>query len=77
MNRITLPPGGLPIGSQEGITPPEAVSGRGSTDVGDVSWVTPTTEFYAATWVPGTPPHTWQAVAASGTTIEACGSMYP
>lgn len=69
----TLPPGGLPIGSQEGISSPEAVSGRGSTDVGDVSWVAPTTQFYAATWVPGTPPHTWQAVATSGTTIGEKG----
>src|SRR5262245_7866125 len=71
----SLPPGGLPIGSQEGISPPDAVAGRGSTDVGDVSWVVPTTQFFAATWVPGTPPHTWQAVAASGTTIGEKGML--
>ncbi len=71
----TLPPGGLPIGSQEGISTPESVPGRGSTDVGDVSWVAPTTQFFAATWVPGTPPHTWQAVAASGTTIGEKGML--
>ena len=71
----TLPPGGLALGSQQGITPPEAQKGRGSTDVGDVSWVVPTTEFYAATWVPGTPPHTWQAVAASGTSIGHKGML--
>jgi len=71
----TLPPGGLPIGSQEGISPSDAVAGRGSTDVGDVSWVVPTTGFFAATWVPGTPPHTWQAVAASGTTIGEKGML--
>ena len=61
--------------SQDGISPPDSVSGRGSTDVGDVSWVVPTTQFFAATWVPGTPPHTWQAVAASGTTIGEKGML--
>ncbi len=71
----TLPPGGLPIGSQEGLSPPESVAGRGSTDVGDVSWVVPTTQFFAATWVPGTPPHTWQAVAASGMSIGEKGLL--
>jgi aminobenzoyl-glutamate utilization protein B len=71
----TLAPGGLALGSQEGLSPPDPTAGRGSTDVGDVSWVVPTTEFYAATWVPGTPPHTWQAVAASGTSIGAKGML--
>ena len=41
----------------------------GSTDVGDVSWLVPTVGFYAATWVPGTPAHSWQAVAAGGMSI--------
>jgi aminobenzoyl-glutamate utilization protein B len=39
----------------------------GSTDVGDVSWNVPTVGFSTATWVPGTPAHSWQAVAAGGT----------
>ncbi len=47
----------------------------GSTDVGDVSWVVPTTEMRAATWVPGTAPHTWQAIAAGGTDIGVKGMM--
>jgi aminobenzoyl-glutamate utilization protein B len=38
----------------------------GSTDVSDVSWITPTAQFRAASWPVGTRPHTWQAVAASG-----------
>ena len=38
----------------------------GSTDVSDVSWKTPTMEFTTATWVLGTAPHSWQAVAQSG-----------
>lgn len=47
--------------------------GKGSTDVGDVSWVVPTTGFTTACWVPGTPAHSWQAVAAGGTTIGEKG----
>ena len=47
----------------------------GSTDVGDVSWVVPTSEMRAATWVPGTAPHTWQAIAAGGTDIGVKGMM--
>jgi len=39
---------------------------HGSTDVADVSWQTPTVEFNTATWVLGTPGHSWQAVAQSG-----------
>ncbi|MBB4153614.1 aminobenzoyl-glutamate utilization protein B [Sphingomonas jinjuensis] len=47
--------------------------GGGSTDVSDVSWVVPTIGLGAATWVPGTPAHSWQAVAASGFSIGAKG----
>ncbi|MFT5955958.1 MAG: aminobenzoyl-glutamate utilization protein B, partial [Cyclobacteriaceae bacterium] len=47
----------------------------GSTDVGDVSWMVPTTGMGAATWVPGTSAHTWQAVAAGGTTIGTKAMM--
>lgn len=35
----------------------------GSTDVGDVSWVTPTAQCWAPAWAIGTAPHTWQVVA--------------
>lgn len=49
--------------------------GGGSTDVGDVSWVVPTAGMGAATWVPGTAPHSWQAVAAGGMTIGHKGMM--
>ena len=34
-----------------------------STDVGDVSWVCPTAQILTATFVRGTPPHTWQRVS--------------
>ena len=47
----------------------------GSTDVGDISWVRPTTGMRAATWVPGTVAHSWQAVAAGGTSIGHKGML--
>jgi len=47
----------------------------GSTDVGDVSFVVPTVGFRTATWVPGTPAHSWQAVAAGGTSIGIKGMV--
>ncbi len=47
----------------------------GSTDVGDVSWAVPTAGMRAATWVPGTSAHSWQAVAAGGTSIGTKGMM--
>ena len=50
-------------------------AGMGSTDVGDVSYTTPTAGMVAATWVPGTPAHSWQAVAASGTAIGLKGAL--
>lgn len=49
--------------------------GYGSTDVGDVSWAVPTVGMGAATWVPGTPAHSWQAVAASGMGIGHKGAV--
>lgn len=50
--------------------------GKGSTDVGDVSWVVPTTGFSTACWVPGTPGHSWQASGCGGTTIARKGMTY-
>jgi aminobenzoyl-glutamate utilization protein B len=50
-------------------------AGGGSTDVGDVSYTVPTVGMRAATWVPGTPAHSWQAVAAGGTEIGIKGLM--
>ncbi|MCA0232110.1 MAG: amidohydrolase [Bacteroidetes bacterium] len=46
-----------------------------STDVGDVSWAVPTVGLRTATWVPGTPAHSWQAVAAGGTSIGRKGMV--
>ena len=53
----------------------ETARAYGSTDVGDVSFVVPTVGFGTATWVPGTPAHSWQAVAAGGTTIGKKGMV--
>jgi aminobenzoyl-glutamate utilization protein B len=47
--------------------------GGGSTDVGDVSWTVPTVGLRAAAFAPGTPGHSWQAVACSGSTIGLKG----
>jgi len=38
----------------------------GSTDLGDVSRITPTAHFTTATWPIGTAAHSWQASSASG-----------
>jgi aminobenzoyl-glutamate utilization protein B len=53
----------------------ETDAGGGSTDVGDVSYAVPTVGMRAATWVPGTPAHSWQAVACGGTDIGVKGLM--
>ncbi|MEP6750036.1 MAG: amidohydrolase [Bacteroidota bacterium] len=50
-------------------------AGGGSTDVGDVSYAVPTVGMSAATWVPGTPAHSWQATSCGGTDIGAKGMM--
>ena len=73
--RTSLESPDLPIGSQESVQPSRAAISGGSTDVGDVSWVVPTAEMTAATWVPGTPAHSWQAVAAGGMSIGVNGLM--
>ena len=62
------------IGSQETVRPFKTSHGYGSTDVGDVSWNVPTAGFRAATWVPGTASHSWQAVASGGTSIGLKGA---
>lgn len=50
-------------------------TGGGSTDVGDVSYAVPTVGLRTATWIPGTPAHSWQAVACGGTDIGGKGMM--
>ena len=47
----------------------------GSTDVGDVSWLTPTAQFTTATWVSGSPGHSWQNVSIGRTSIAHKGML--
>ena len=46
----------------------------GSTDVSDVSWVTPTVGLSTATFVPGSAGHSWQNTAAAGMSIGLKGA---
>ena len=47
----------------------------GSTDVGDVSWLTPTAQFNTATWPSGSPGHSWQNVAVGKSGIAHKGML--
>lgn len=62
-----------PLDSIREVVDQSGTVGMGSTDVGDVSWVVPTTGFNVACFVPGTPGHSWQVVACGGTTIARKG----
>lgn len=66
-----------PIAKADSVNPLKVSgdAGGGSTDVGDVSYTVPTVGMDAATWVPGTPAHSWQAVACGGTEIGIKGMM--
>ena len=55
------------------VKPPHLEKAQGSTDVGDVSYTVPTVGLTAATWVPGTPMHSWQAISSGGTDIGIKG----
>lgn len=74
--RKTFPaPSPLKPGSEEKVQRIETGISYGSTDVGDVSWQVPTAELRAATFVPGTPGHSWQAVACAGMSIGRKGMV--
>ncbi len=67
--------GSLPL---NGFVVPYAPSNTfrpGSTDVGDVSWLTPTAQFTAATWPSCCPGHSWQVVASGKTDIAHKGLL--
>lgn len=65
----------LKLGSETEIQPYDVTLGYGSTDVGDVSYATPTVGLSTATWVPGTSAHSWQSSAASGMSIGFKGTQ--
>lgn len=48
----------------------------GSTDVGDVSWVTPTVQAWGACFAIGTPGHSWQLVAQGKSTAAHKGMVH-
>lgn len=48
----------------------------GSSDVGDVSWVCPTSQIVAATCAGGTAEHSWQMVAQGKSSIAHKGLLY-
>jgi aminobenzoyl-glutamate utilization protein B len=65
----------LPLDSIAQVADTSGEVSKGSTDVGDVSWVIPTAGFTTACFVPGTSTHSWQAVAAGGTSIGKKGTQ--
>jgi len=48
----------------------------GSTDVGDVSWLTPTAQFTAVTVTKKAPGHSWQNVSCGATSVGDKGVLY-
>lgn len=48
----------------------------GSTEVADVSWITPTGQITTTCWPLGTPGHSWQTVVSSGSSIGAKGMIF-
>jgi aminobenzoyl-glutamate utilization protein B len=66
----------VPVSTAQEVKPyVSGLSFPASTDVGDVSWVVPTAGLSTATWVPGVPAHSWQAVACNGMSIGHKGMM--
>jgi aminobenzoyl-glutamate utilization protein B len=49
---------------------------KGSTDVGDISWFVPTSGIRTACFATGSPGHSWQNVAAIGSSIGEKGTIY-
>ncbi|HEX8333752.1 MAG TPA: amidohydrolase [Segetibacter sp.] len=64
-----------PVDEASKVQPLKFKPGGGSSDVGDVSYAVPTVGLTAATWTPGTPAHSWQAVACGGTEVGTKGMM--
>jgi len=62
-----------PLDSIQVVVDVSGTVGMGSTDVGDVSWVVPTTGFNTACFVPGTPGHSWQVVASGARDLARQG----
>ncbi len=63
------------IDTVSNLIPPERPPGGGSTDVADVSWVTPTARFTVATQPEDVPGHSWGVVASVGMGIGHKGMI--
>lgn len=59
------------------LMPPYSGTGfvAGSTDLGDVSWLTPTAQIEVVSWPAGCPGHTWQVVSCGKSTIAYKGML--
>jgi aminobenzoyl-glutamate utilization protein B len=76
MKSFGAPPEYFDLSLHEEVVPPfEKGYTPGSTDVGDVSWITPTGQLYAACMVVGTLGHSWQKTACCGMSIGHKGML--
>jgi aminobenzoyl-glutamate utilization protein B len=69
---------GVPVktpGPGKVLTDKSETVGSASSDSGDVSWVVPTAQLTAATFVPGVGAHTWQGAACAGSSIGRKGML--
>lgn len=63
-------------GMSEVITPdPKGLVIGGASDVGDISYITPTSGLVTSCWPTGFAPHTWAATACNGMSIGKKGLM--
>ncbi len=70
-----MPGAARPIEEAATIRPTDEPLTIGSTDAADISWLVPSGWFFAATYVPGTSGHSWQATACTGGSIGRKGMM--
>ena len=75
LQKTFVPGSARPLEMSAQVISPDEPLMLGSTDAADVSWLVPTGWFMAATYVPGTPGHTWQATACTGGSIGRKGMM--
>ena len=66
----------MPLISENMPAMDQDVVGTGSTDVGDVSWITPLTMFRTACFATGASGHSWGITATSGMSIGHKGMLH-
>lgn len=67
--------GSLPLNNFVIPYAPSNAFSSGSTDVGDVSWLTPTAQVSIVTWPSGCPGHSWQVVSCGKSRIAHEGIL--